>query len=88
MPDEILNFQRTVSFDLDEDRFCRNLRSSRRGAAAGPSGMTTEHLRPLLEDVRGMKLLSNLAALLAKAQVTDIATQMIRVGRLTTFVQT
>ena len=45
--------------------------------------MTTEHLRPLLEDVQGMKLLSKLAALLAKAQVPDIAIQMIRLGRLT-----
>ena len=80
LPDEILNFQPTVSFEIDEDRFCRNLRSSRRGAAAGPSGRTTEHLRPLLEDVRGMKLFSNLAAFLAKAHIPDIATQMIRVG--------
>ena len=83
LPDEILNSQPVVRFDLDEDRFCRNLRSSRRGVAAGPSGMTTEHLRPLLEDVRGMKLLSKLAALLAKAQVSDVAIQMICLGRLT-----
>ena len=27
LPDEILHFQPTVHFDLDEDRFCRNLRS-------------------------------------------------------------
>ena len=45
--------------------------------------MTTEHLRSLLEDVRGMKLFSTLAALLAKAQIPDVTTQMIRVGRLT-----
>ena len=29
-----------------------NLRTSRRGAAAGPSGMTSDHLRPLLGQVR------------------------------------
>ena len=57
LPDEILNFQPTV----------RNLQSSRRGAAAGPSGMTTEHLRPLF--------------LVAEAQILDIATRMIRDGR-------
>ena len=39
--------------------------------------------RPLLEDVRGMKLFSTLAALLAKAQIPNVATQTIRVGRLT-----
>ena len=65
LPDEILNFQPTVSLDLDEDKFC----SSRKGAAAGPSGMTTEHLRPLF--------------LVAEAQILDIATRMIRVGRFT-----
>ena len=69
LPDEILNFQPTVSLDLDEDRFCWNLQSSRRGAAAVLSGMTTEQLRPLF--------------LVAKAQIPDIATHMIRVGRFT-----
>ena len=33
-------------FDLDEKMFGRNLRSSRRGVAGGPSDMTCEHLRP------------------------------------------
>ena len=36
-------------FDLANTTFCRNLRSARRGAARGPSGMTCEHLQPLLE---------------------------------------
>ena len=58
LPEELLNFVPEDSFQLDEDKFCRNLRSARRGAAGGPSGMTTEHLRPLLDDVRGMRLLS------------------------------
>ena len=31
--------------------FAKNLRVGRRGAAGGPSGMTTDHLRPLLESV-------------------------------------
>ena len=57
-PRSVAHFWPTVHFDLNEDRFCRNLRSSRRGAAVGPSRMTSEHLRPLLEDVRGMKLFS------------------------------
>ena len=41
-------------FELDEQKFSRNLRSARRGVAAGPSGMTTEHLRPLLDDSRAL----------------------------------
>ena len=36
------------AFELDEDLFTRNLRTSRKGAARGPSGMTTEHLRTIL----------------------------------------
>ena len=36
-------------FDLDEKVLGKNLRSPKRGAAGGPSGMTTEHLRPLLD---------------------------------------
>ena len=35
-------------FDLDKHIFNSNLRSSRRGAARGPSGMTTKHLRPFV----------------------------------------
>ena len=44
--------------------------------------MTTEHLRPLLDDVRRMRLLSCLASNLAVADVPEVAIQMVRVGRL------
>ena len=37
-------------FDLDFDRFISNIRRAKRGAAPGPSGMTIEHLHPLLEN--------------------------------------
>ena len=33
---------------MDFDVFTRNIRSARRGAAGGPSGMTAEHLRLVL----------------------------------------
>ena len=36
-------------FNLDEVLFGKNVRSGRKGAAGGPSGMTHDHLRPLLE---------------------------------------
>ena len=39
-------------FELDDPRFAKNLRSSKRGAAGGPSSMTAEHLRPLLDSPR------------------------------------
>ena len=54
MPAELTNFVPPRAFELDESKFNRNLPSSRRGAAAGPSGMTMEHLRPLLDDARSL----------------------------------
>ena len=47
IPREKLEHQPDNPFDLDEHKFLTNLRS-----AAGPSGMTTEHLRPLLDQSR------------------------------------
>ena len=44
---ELLDMNPTVPVDLDVDLLLKNLRTSRRGAAAGPSGMTTEHLTAL-----------------------------------------
>ena len=44
----MLEFIPAVPLALDEKRFAQNLRSSRILAASGPSGMTSEHLRPLL----------------------------------------
>ena len=48
---EVLGHTPIREFELDEPTFNKNLRSSRRGAAGGPSGMTTEHLRPLLDEL-------------------------------------
>ena len=83
LPERLFNSVPEVRFQLDEDQFCRNLRSSRRGAGGGPSGMTTEHLRPLLSDIRGMRLLSALGSRLATADVPEVAVQMVRLGRMT-----
>ena len=44
----------SLVFDLDEGIFNHTVRSARRGAAGGPSGMTTDHLRPLLEHTRDL----------------------------------
>ena len=83
LPERLLNSVLEVRFQLDEDQFCRNFRSLRRGAAGGPSGMTTEHLRPLLSDIRGMRLLSALGSRLAIADVPEVAVRMVRLGRMT-----
>ena len=69
-------------FELDHDVFCVNLRSARRGAASGPSGMTCEHLQPFLESERDAELLCQVAALLARGHIPPTALQVLRLGRL------
>ena len=41
----ILQHQAERPFALDKELFLKNLKRARRGAAAGPSGVTTEHLK-------------------------------------------
>ena len=69
LPEELTNFTPTRAFELDESKFNKNLRSSRRGAAAGPSGMTMEHLRPLLDNDRALHSFFCVAEQFARAQV-------------------
>ena len=69
--------------DLNEKRFSKNLRSFRRGAAAGPSGMTAEHLRPLLNATRILHLLFRASESLAAAQVPQSTVDVLKLGRIT-----
>ena len=61
IPRLVLDFVPEVPFDLDETKFASNVRSARRGAAAGPSGMTVEHIRLVLDNVRDAHLLFSMA---------------------------
>ena len=83
LPPEVASRVPERPFDLDEEVFCRNLRSARRGAAPGPSGMTCEHLQPILESDRDTGLLSHVATLVARGCVPPMALQVLRMGRLT-----
>ena len=49
LPRVVEDHQPAGLVDLDQDRLLRNIRCARRGAAGGPSGMTAEHLHPLLD---------------------------------------
>ena len=64
----------------DEGLFVQSLRSSRRGAAAGPSGMTADHLQPV--DTERDTSLFQLA--LARGQAPVAAVEGVRMGRITT----
>ena len=52
LPASIVNHFPQTEIDLDQDRFLANLRSARRGSAGGPSGMTAEHIKVVLESER------------------------------------
>ena len=69
-------------FQLDDGQFAKNLRSARRGAAPGPSGMTTE-LFPLLESTNDTQAFCQLGNLLAQGEVPPEALSILRKGRMT-----
>ena len=72
-----------VKFALEEDVLFKNLRSAKRGTAGLPSGMTEEHLRPLLDNVRDLRLFHSLTEVLAQGAVPEAIVDALRLGRLT-----
>ena len=70
-------------FDLDFDRFISNIRRAKRGAAPGPSGMTTEHFHPILENDASLIALFHVAVLFSRGQVPPNALEGLRLGRIT-----
>ena len=70
-------------FLFDERKLSQNLRSARRGAAPGPSGMTSEHLRPLLDAPGDLHLFFKAAEQFAQASLPEPILEGIRLGRLT-----
>ena len=82
IPEDLRNLV-PPEFELDEELFLRTLRSSKRGSAGGPSGMTNEHLRPLLDSTHDAHLLFLAGEQLARAHVPPNIITLIRQGRLT-----
>ena len=83
LDEDILQMQPHVPFHLDEDKFQHNMRTSRRGAAGGPSGMTAEHLRVLLDSPSCTSLLGEAASQLAEGNIPEEVVTAIRLGRMT-----
>ena len=67
-PDLVANHVLDSPVSQDSDLFARTLRRSRRGAAAGPWGMTTEHSRPMLESGADTELLTTFVDTFAKGE--------------------
>ena len=83
LPREVLEHVPPVPFDLDEKLFLRCLRSSRRGAAAGPSGMTNEHLRLLLDDWASMQVFFKAGEVFSRGLIPESMVQLVKMGRMT-----
>ena len=81
IPPEIMGHVPQVPFVLDPDTFLKN--AAKRGAAGGSSGMTVEHLRPILDSVRDQQLFFKLAENVARANLTPTVIEAIRMDRMT-----
>ena len=82
MPRHLAHPEGRVSFNLDETKFARNLRSAKRGATGGPSRMTVEHLQPLLDHPRDLQRFFRACEQLARAQIPLTIQACIRLARL------
>ena len=83
IPEHLLTEMPVAQFDMEEHRFLQNLRTARKGVAPGPSGMTCEHLRLLLESPRDSHRFFLMAEQLAQGVAPEAAIHAVRVGRLT-----
>ena len=82
LPSEVASYQPQEPCPFPLPAFLAGLRKARRGAAAGPSGATNEHLRILLDDEVDSQLLHCAAQRLAQADVPAAALAALRVGRI------
>ena len=83
LPPEVIGRRPERPFSLDYHLFIQSVRSARRGAAAVPSGVTAEHLKPILDSARDAELLCQAAELMARASIPEDVLQAIRMGRMT-----
>ena len=73
--------ERTIS--LDKTLFQKNLKRARRGAEAGPPGVTAEDMKSVLSESGDAERLFSVAVLLAQASVLQEVRTARRMGRLT-----
>ena len=83
LPDSIAQCEPQERFSLSQELFLQNVRKARKGAAPGASGMTADHLRPLLEHHPVAAALGHAALLLAQNRVPEEVMNALRHGRLT-----
>ena len=65
------NSRPALLFELEKVLFLISLRTSRRGVAGGPSGMTADHLFPILDSEADSELLATVASIMAQGVIPD-----------------
>ena len=77
-----LRHSHAAPVELSPAKLVANASRARKGAAPGPSGCTSEHLRVLLDDEECTQLLTAAASKLARAEVPEAIVPAIRLGRM------
>ena len=80
---EVVHNEPAAPFELDQVEFLVCLRTARRGAAEEPSGMTADHIFPLLESEHDSRLLCQAVSALARGEILEEILTGFRLGRLT-----
>ena len=83
IPANIMNMMQATPLAIDLDCIARNLHSARRGAAAGISGMTADHLRIILESEHDTALFCRAAQIWPGHKFPSDVLEFLRKGRLT-----
>ena len=79
---EISQFQPDQPVELPAHTIIHNLRRSKKGAAPGPSGLTSDSLRLMLDDEEATQRLTGVAQLLAQARVPEAIAPSLGLGRV------
>ena len=83
IPEEIRAANPSNPLELDKGEFLHNLRTARRGAAGGPSGMRNEHLRPLLDNAEDCTKFFEISQAFAQAKLPEEIVSALRMGQMT-----
>ena len=83
LPPAILNQLPEVEFDLSQEGLLTNLRFSRRGAAGGPSGMTADHIRTILNSERHSNSFWRMCQEFARGRLLEEILRAVITGRMT-----
>ena len=81
MPPELMRSENL--FNLDHDLFTKNLKCARRGAEGGLSGMTAEHVKPILDNTRDTELFCQVGEYLEGGEIPEDVLHAMRMGRVT-----